>query len=144
MNWGDRPPEDIFEKDPALAVLLAHEVVFLNDHWWENDWPDRAKEAASLNVACNDVFAWGCSDAERLPYSEIEALYGHWEKDREWGAAVWCMKRRNQMPQKPVEDRIRKAGIWDLDAMGLGPNTLDAEVSRFVSGIASPAKPTGE
>ena len=144
MNWSDKPPEEMFEDGPAMAVLLAHEVVFLHDHWWASDWPEDAQKVAGFSVICNDIFAWGCSDAEGLPLSEIKDLFEHWEKDREWGAAVWCMKRRNQMPQKPVEDLIRKAGVWDLDAMGLRPNTLDAEVSFAISKIVSPTPPHGE
>jgi len=38
------------------------------------------------------------------------------------------MKRRNQMPQKPVEDIIRKIGKWDLDFLQIGANTQDAAV----------------
>jgi len=38
------------------------------------------------------------------------------------GPAVWCIQQRKQMPQRPVEDRIRAGGIWDLDSMGLLPN----------------------
>lgn len=124
-----------FETPQALAHMLINEVIFLNDHWWQKEWPDAAKKLASLNVNCNDVFAWGCADAEELPYDEIEPLYRMWRKDPSWGPAVWCMIRRNQMPQKPVEDSIRKAGVWDLDKLGLGTNTLDAEVHAFVASL---------
>jgi hypothetical protein len=124
----DREDEMIFNEERALAHLLLNDVIFLNDHWWENQWPEKAKKISSLNVNCNDVFAWGCSDAEEMPHAELQKLYDMWLKDPEWGAAVWCMVQRNQMPQKPVEDRIRKAGIWDLDALGIEPNTMDAEI----------------
>jgi hypothetical protein len=107
-----------------LAVLLIEEVVFLNDNWWQKDWSDDAKKLFSINVNCNDVFAWGCADAESLTYGELANLWGFWKKDPSWGAAVWCMIKRNQMPQKPVEKRIREEGIWDLDALKLGVNTM--------------------
>ena len=45
-----------------------------------------------------------------------------WKKDPKWGAAVWCMIQRNKMPQKLVEDKIRKDGIWDLDSLNLQSN----------------------
>jgi hypothetical protein len=140
MEWnGKRPDEMVFESGPALALMLLNGVIFLNDHWWEKDWPDDAKKVTSLNVNCNDVFAWACADAEELPYAEIENLYRMWRKDPAWGAEVWCIKRRNQMPQKPVEKAIRKAGVWDLDAMLLPANTQDAETQAMFKAMCKPA-----
>ena len=120
-----------FDAAKALAVLLAHEVVFVNSNWWHESWPEEAQKSIAVCVNCSDVFAWACSDAERLPYDEIESLYIHWELDPDWGPAIWCMKRRNQMPQKPVEDIIRKLGKWDLDFLQLGANTQDAAVQQI-------------
>jgi len=114
-----------FDAAKALAVLLAHEVVFVNNNWWRKSWSEEDQKSIAVCVNCNDVFAWACSDAERLPYDEIESLYIHWELDPEWGPAIWCMKRRNQMPQKPVEDIIRKIGKWDFDFLQIGANTQD-------------------
>lgn len=145
MDWGDHPEDDtrksgkemIFESTMALAHLLLNEVVFLNSNWWmhfETDikdskwalkprsdarWTKEESRMISVNVNCNDVFAWGCADSETLPYDQIKTLYQMWKKDPEWGPAVWCMIQRKFMPQKPVEDAIRKAGIWNLDEMGL-------------------------
>ena len=82
----------------------------------------------ALCVNCSDVFAWGCADAEGAAHSEVSDLYDHWLKDPDWGAAIWCMKKRNQMPQRPVERAIRSAWVWDLDALDLQPNTLDQRV----------------
>lgn len=118
MTWNvekfpDKPPvERIFESREALAVLLASEVLFLNDFWWEEDWPERARKQISINVNCSDIFYWGCADAEELTFSELQSLYDHWIKDKGWGAAVWCIKKRKQTPQKPVLEAILKGGIW--------------------------------
>lgn len=98
-----------------LAALLMAEVIFLNSHHWVKEWPEKARKVTSLNVSCSDVFAWACSDAEGIEYLDIEDLYDHWIKDPNWGPAVWCMKKRRRMPQKPVADAISKLGIWDLD-----------------------------
>ena len=114
--------EIMFEPAQALARLLAEQVIFLNDHWWCDDWPADAKKMTSLNVNCNDVFAWACAEGEEMLYSELRDLYDHWEKDPSWGPAVWCCKKRNEMPQKPVYDMIQAAGIWDLESMHLKPN----------------------
>lgn len=126
----DLPDTEIrFEAEQGLALLLLNEVVFLNSHHWEDEWPAQARAAASLNVNCNDVFAWGCADAEEAAYADLETVYRHWRRDPYWGTAIWCMIKRREMPQRPVERRIREAGVWDLDALvaehGLRPNHYD-------------------
>jgi len=134
MEWKDKPAEEIFEEEDALAHMLINGVIFLNSHWWREDWKEEDRRLPSLNVNCNDVFAWACADAEPLPHGEIKNLYDMWRKDPRWGPAVWCIMQRRQMPQAPVEKRIRAAGIWDLDALGLNANTQDAEVhAKFVA-----------
>lgn len=143
MDWGNKPEtfsktgkEKIFEPAIALAHLLLNEVVFINAFWWkysklgkhnENGfdivpledpkWTKEESEYISVHVNCNDIFAWGCSDSEDLPKKGIESLYRMWWKDPEWGAAAWCIIQREQMPQKPVEDAIRKAGVWVLEEL---------------------------
>lgn len=141
MEWGQRNPdgtrkypdkpevEEVFEEGPAFALLVINEVVHLNSHHWMNRWPKDARATIHMGVDCSDVFAWGCSDSEDATYADIESVYRHWLKDPTWGGAVWSMIRRRQMPQRPVEKRIRDAGIWDLDALqaehGLLPNHYD-------------------
>lgn len=137
---GSTADEAKFEEEKALALLLIDEIVFLNSYWWEDKWPEEARKVTSINVNCNDVFAWGCADAESLPHDQIEPLYRMWRKDPAWGAAIWCMIQRKQMPQKPVEDLIRKAGIWDLDTLGLGTNTMDAKVSAMFAELGASQK----
>ena len=121
--------ELIFQPGDALAYLLAADQVFLNDFWWmgrkhnpDNSWPEEATKVFSVNANCNDVFAWGCADAENINYGELEDLYNHYTVDDIWGTAVWCIKKRGIMPQEPVEKAIRNAGIWDLDSLGLKEN----------------------
>lgn len=138
----DKPDiEIIFEEEIALAHLLINEVIFLNSFWSkspkhdpESGWSEEESKYTCLYVLCNDVFAWGCADAEDLPYDELRNLYEMWLKDPSWGPAVWCIKQRNSMPQKPVEDHINAAGIWDLKSLSLAPNTLDAEITAIFTG----------
>lgn len=114
MVYNDGRKEMIFEEELALAALLMAEQVFINDHWWREDWPEVARKATSLNVGCNDVFAWGCADSEEMSHADIEAVYDHWQKDPSWGTAVWCMIKRKQMPQNPVQKLMEDGGKWDL------------------------------
>jgi hypothetical protein len=139
-KYPDKPEtEEVFEEAKGLALLLANEVVHLNAHHWRDDWPKDARETLYLGVDCSDVFVWGCSDSEGATHKDIEDVYRHWLKDARWGVAVWCMIKRGQMPQRPVEKRIRDAGIWDLDALkaqhGLSANHYDG-----ISGVQADQK----
>lgn len=118
-HTGDPSKKRKPEPEKALAILLVEEQVFLNTNWFKENWPDDAKKTTVLYANCNDVFAWGCADAESVEYDEIVDVFEHWMKDPDWGVAVWCIKKCNMMPQPPVERLIRRAGIWNLDEMGL-------------------------
>jgi hypothetical protein len=124
--------EKIFEPEKALAYLLADEQVFLNTHWWKKEWSEEQKNLFSINVNCNDIFAWACSDAEEITYSDLEGLWWHYKLDPLFGTAVWCIKRRKQLPQPPVYRNIKEQGIWNLEIMGLEENSQNAYVqSQF-------------
>jgi len=104
-------PNHMYKED-YLKILLCEDVVFINNGYWIKDWP---KDHITIHANCSDIFAWGCADAEDVLYSELKDLYQMWKKDPSWGPAVWCIKKRKQKPQEPVEDLIREAGIWNLD-----------------------------
>jgi hypothetical protein len=78
-----------------------------------------ARKSTSLNVICNDIFAWGCSDAETISYDDIQGVYDAWIANRLWGPAKWCAIKRNLKPQAPVIEAMKKAGVWDesMDAL---------------------------
>ena len=120
----DRTIEE-FTKEDALALLLAHEVIFLNEHHWEKSWPEKARVTTALCVNCNDTFMWGCADAELVTLSDLQDLFDHWDQDHRFGIDVWCCKRRNMMPQKAVEIAINKDGYWNLSSMNLQPNPYE-------------------
>jgi hypothetical protein len=134
MEWDrehfpNKPPTElIFEVEQALARLLAEEVIRINNYWLKSEWPEHVRKLTALQVGCNDIFAWGCSDSEELEYKEIRSLYDMWHADREWGAAKWCAIKRKQQPQRPVIDSMKAAGSWDATMEALGENTLDAEM----------------
>lgn len=133
MDWSDRDAEGnrkypdkpekevVFENEPALAMLIMNEVIFLNKHVYVN---------------CNDVFAWGCADCEVLETHEIESLYRLWSDERLGGAEIWCLIKRKELPQGPVAKQLKKHG-WDLEALakehGLRTNFYDG-VSMVFAG----------
>lgn len=100
-----------------LAILLLKDAVFLNYHWWEKEWPEKAREQPAICANCNDVFACGVADTEVVSYNEIESLFDHWLKDPDWGVVMWCIKKRQAKPQPPIFDEIQKGGIWDLSKL---------------------------
>jgi hypothetical protein len=128
-RWDEEGKKYILEIEIVLALLLINEVVFINDSWYEKDWPEEAKRQIRILVSCNDIFAWGCSDAESIEYGELFDLYEFWRKDPGWGGAIWCMIKRKELPQEPVAKYIKQAGIWDLQALkaehGLRDNYYD-------------------
>lgn len=127
MVYRDGSEEWVFEPRLAMAALLIADEVFLNSRHWKS----ADKDDVIVLANCSDVFAWGCSDAEEVDYRGIESLYDDWRKDPVWGTAVWCMRKRGEMPQAPVAARIRESGIWDIDAMGLAPNRYDEACRRM-------------
>lgn len=112
-----------FDNGKALAYLLMCEKVFINDYRRVIDKKTQEEfVVTSILVNCNDVFAWACADAEEITSKELKELYYYVKKDMDYGSIVWCIKKRNMMPQKPVYDMIKRAGIWDLDSMELEKN----------------------
>lgn len=109
---------DYDESEHKLAHLILERVIFINNGWWMKEenkpWPE---DHTTLHVGCNDIFAWGCADSEDITHSEISDLYEMWKKDNNFGAAAWCIKKRKQMPQEPVEKIFRKDAIWNLEEL---------------------------
>lgn len=131
--------EEVFEEELALATLLLSGQVHLNEHWWEDSWPEAAKATFNISVNCNDVFAWGCSDSESMRYSDLREVYDHYAKDPEFGLAIWCMKKRKELPQQPVAKIIAEKGLWDIEKIkkefGLRNNHYDG-----ISGVIAAKK----
>lgn len=139
-KYPDKPEtEEVFEAGKALALLLINEAVTVNSHHWMDTWPADARRTLHLGVDCSDVFVWGCADSEDAGYDDLEAIYRHWAKDPRWGTAVWTMIKSRQMPQRPVEKRIRDAGIWDMDALR-AEHDLRANLYDGISGVEARQK----
>jgi len=122
MDYQDGEQEQVFEEENALAFLLVEGVIFLNTNWSEKDWPQAAQDSTRLLVNCNDIFMWGCADAEEIYQNELNTLWNYYCKDPKWGPSIWCMKKRGMLPQHPVYTDVQKDTDWDLDKMKLDPN----------------------
>jgi len=120
-------------EEKALELLLKDDVIFCNSRdFLEEDGKTKGGHTTVLFVNCNDVFSWGTSDAEDLPYEEIGRLYKMHKADPHWGSNIWCILRRKQKPQKPMEDMMRKDGVWTDELEKVEENTQDAEVHAML------------
>jgi hypothetical protein len=66
-------PEKIFFPEQALSQLLSEEILFANYREITLDGK-KCGYTCVLFVNCNDIFAWGCADAEDIPDEEIQTL----------------------------------------------------------------------
>lgn len=115
------------DEELALAVLLANQVVFLNNAKLSK--PNSNVWNTVVYVNCNDVFLWACVDAESISNSdgdegsEIIELYKLWKENPMHGPTKWVCKKRNLQPQKPLKDMMIKDGYWDseLETLTLNP-----------------------
>lgn len=75
-------------------------------------------------IICNDVFFWGCADAEGLTPETVE----EWERAMEdadrvggfaYGGILYCARMRKMRPQGAYYDHIIVRELWPLfDACG--------------------------
>lgn len=111
----------------ALSILLKDDVIFSNHRFYSmtKDGISDGKTTV-LFVNCNDIFAWACADGEDLPHSEIGNLYKMRKSvPGNWGSAKWCCIRRNEKPQRPVQEMMKKSGAWDETLEKLPENQYD-------------------
>lgn len=94
----------------ALAQLLAADVVFPNSRVYLQENGEKAEETIVLFINCNDLFYWGCADAECFTYEEVAAVWEAWRDER---LSRWVCLRRKMRPQTPIEKEWREEGRWD-------------------------------
>lgn len=104
-----------FEDNDVLALLLHEGIVFLNNHWWREDFTEEQKQLFSINVNVNDGFGYACADCEGIGYNELEDLFNYWEKDKDYGPLVFVAKKRKMLPLKSWCDKINKIGVWNIE-----------------------------
>lgn len=125
--------EEYCMKELALARMLQADILFCNTGYFGEG--EMREQTVVLFVNCNDLFAWGCADAEPVREDEIGDLYKAWQSGK-YGVDKWCCKRRKQQPQGPMEKLIRAAGEWDAEMEALPANTQDAQVHALMVAAA--------
>ena len=118
--------DDYYDEEKALADLLNAGVMFLN-----NAIHSQGNYTTCVFLLLNDIFAWGCADAECVTSgdgdstSELAQLHKLWLLDKEWGAVKWACLKRNERPQRPVMEMMKKDGAWDAELEALPDNYYD-------------------
>jgi len=122
-------PEDYAAEayaETALVVLLAAEVLS----------PVNGRDAGlCLMVRCNDTFAWGTADVERVPPigfgDDLDEpfwdLWRRWKEDPTWGPVQWVALRRQQCPMRQVVEKMRLVGAWPAELEALLEGGEDGE-----------------
>lgn len=132
--WYEYDGKRCLIENVALAELLRADVLFCNTRQYHCPMSNKLQEdTIVLFVNCNDVFAWGCADAEAIKSGdeagdELYELYRMWETDPQWGATKWVCQKRNQRPQDPIRDDMKKAGAWDAAMESLPDNRYWASI----------------
>lgn len=84
------------------------------------------KEKMHMYVNCNDVFAWGCADAEDISLDELKR-YQQLSKTK-WGDVKWVCIKRNEKPQYPMIWDMHKDGEWDEQMEALPDNYYNKKI----------------
>lgn len=119
-----------------LLKLTAFE--YCDNIWWrmghpeeiDGKWVELDRDQVMFLVNCNDVFAWGTADAERIDLSpgstdldDLEAAVGEAEAIRgryrgQDGFILWVARKRGMRPQGAMYPHLDKE-LWHLfDAAG--------------------------
>ena len=126
--------EEHCDHELALAWLLEHGVLMANERETMYEGQKEGKTIV-LYVLCSDIFAWACADAEDLPLDQVSVLYKAVKADPKWGAAKWCAKKRECLPQQPAIDLMKKDGAWDAEMEAL-QNTVNEQNTTVPDGPA--------
>lgn len=114
------------DEEAAIAQLLDDGVLFANGRDYLNEDGSKGGRTIVLFVNCSDVFAWGCADAEDVTYDELPDLFKqHMETPKGYGSIRWCCIKRNEKPQAPMIQLMKKNGVWDEVLEKLPDNRYD-------------------
>ena len=79
-----------------MRILSATAFNNCDDIWWRVDG-----EYAPLTifVNCNDLFFWGCSDAEMITIDNIDVFEQAYKDSIDHGGLLFCCRVRGMRPQ---------------------------------------------
>jgi hypothetical protein len=104
-------------------VLAATAFDHCDALWWRGSDGTR-DQPISLYINCNDIFAWACSDLERITPTNLPVLEASIQEcealgDYHWGPILFCARVRGIRPQGAVLKDIDTPEVLALfDAVG--------------------------
>lgn len=99
------------------VLTLANKWDFYGELFWSISEDDDTLVLFRAN--CNDLFYWGCADAEEIMPNDIDSLNQAFvDCGGVWGVWLWCARKRQQRPQGAAYAFFDEA-LWPLfDACG--------------------------
>ena len=98
------------------VLKLTGEWDICGSLWWRTDGE---YAPVTFFINCNDVFYWGCADAEAITPENIELLEksmkdssGAYQYGELYGTMLWCARVRKQRPQGAAYPSERE--LWTL------------------------------
>lgn len=132
--WFDIDGKKVPDHEAMVAHLLEENVLFVNARRYVSNEKTNElskNETLVLFLNCNDVFAWGCADAEDVSYSELPELFKLYEADDKCGTIQWVCIKRNQKPQAPIVKYMKENNGWNEVMEALPENRYDALYKEY-------------
>lgn len=114
-----------YDEDTILCYLLMKEYVFLTTRPYLCHG-DKMPMTTVVSVNCNDLFVWGCADAEEITKGELPELF-KMIREGSYGLEKWACKKRNTRPQQPIRELMKELGHWEDWMDNLEPNYDEKE-----------------
>lgn len=90
-------------KEELLKFASIHDIQ--NEIYWTED--------LEFAILCNDVFFWGCADAEEITEDDLELLKDSVNDAGDFGTLLFCARKRKMRPQGAMYECIDKE-YWPL------------------------------
>jgi hypothetical protein len=98
-----------------MRVLTATAFDGCGDIFWR---VDEEYAPITIFVNCNDLFFWGCADAEQITTENLEVLEQSYKDDERNGGLLFCCRVRGERPQGAYYKHIKKEKRHLYDACG--------------------------
>jgi len=91
--------------DLILRILTAVAMYNCSDIFWRIDG-----EYAPITIFanCNDLFYWGCADAEEITEDNIDIFEQSYKDSEDNGVELFCCRVRKMRPQEPYYKYINE------------------------------------
>ena len=127
--WFDINGSLVADHEAMAAHFLEENILFVNSRRYicDEEKEELSKdETLVLFLNCNDVFAWGCADAECVSYNELPELFKLYEANKDCGCIQWVCIKRNEKPQAPIIKYMKEKNGWNDVMESLPENKYDA------------------